>query len=101
MTAQPQDHLKSAKDLPKTVEIDTSAGPLALPHPAHMPAGIIRKVRKIDDQVEQFYFLVEAMLGEDSAEIEILDKLPMWEMGDVFKQWSEGAQLGESSSSSN
>lgn len=100
MTAQPQDHLKSVKDTPKTITIETSAGPIELPHPVHMPAGIIRKVRKLDDQVEQFYFLVEQMLGEDSAEIAILDNLPMWEMGEVFQKWSEGAQLGESSRSS-
>lgn len=99
MTAQPQDHLESLKNAPKTLDVETSNGVITLPHPAHVPGGIIRKARKQPDEIEQFFFIVESLLGEDSEALDALDKLPMWEQQIVFQQWGQGASMGESSRS--
>lgn len=99
MTAQPQDHKKSPADFPKTVTLSTPHGDITLPHFAHIPGGALRKARKQDDQLDQFYTLLETALGEDSDELAFIDSLTITEQGELFQQWTQGAQVGESSGS--
>ena len=88
---EPQDHL--SKQEPVTLE--TSKGSVTLPHPSQIPAGVIRKANKLDDDVEKFFAIVEGILGENSDELNVLDQLTMEELADVFVRWGQGASLGE------
>lgn len=99
MTAQPQDHKKPATDFPKTVTLSTPNGDITLPHFAHIPGGALRKARKQEDKIDQFYTLLEEAFGDPSPELEFVDKLTITEQGELFQQWTQGAQLGESSGS--
>jgi hypothetical protein len=93
---EPQDHKEPIKGSTFT----TTAGVLNLPHPSRIPSGVIRRTRKLEDQVDQFFSILEGLFGEDSDELLILDKLPMDELGDIFNEWMQDAQPGESSGSS-
>lgn len=93
---EPQDHKSAAGP----VTFNTSAGELTLPHPTAIPSGVIRRTRKMEDPVDQFFGLLEGVFGEDSVEIVLCDKLTMEELGNLFTDWMQGASLGESSGSS-
>lgn len=88
---EPQDHLP--KQAPITLA--TSKGEVTLPHPTQIPAGIIRRANKLNDDLDKFFAIVEGILGEDSDEIALLDQLTMEELSEVFAQWGQGASLGE------
>lgn len=94
MTAQPQDH---KQELPDTVTISTRLGDVTLPHPGKMDSGIIRKARKQTSDVDQLFFIVESLADEDT--LDLLDQLNMIELAEFYKSWTQGANLGESSSS--
>jgi hypothetical protein len=93
---EPQDHKSAAGP----VTFKTSAGKLTLPHPTSIPSGVIRRTRKMEDAVDQFFGLLEGIFGEDSDEMVLCDKLTMEELGALFTEWMQGASLGESSGSS-
>lgn len=95
MTASPQDFLK---ELPATVELETSGGKVILPHPTKIPFGIIRKANQLPE-AEQFIFMFEQVA--DEATLAILDTLPMAEILILQTQWQQGAALGEFSGSEN
>lgn len=97
--AQPQDFKKALADFPDTVTIPTSKGNLVLPHFAKIPGGALRKARKHEEKIDQFYTLIEIALGDPSPELDFVDSLNLAEQGEVFQKWSQGAALGESSSS--
>jgi hypothetical protein len=93
---EPQDH----KQAVGPVVFKTSMGELFLPHPSSIPSGVIRKTRKLDNPVDQFFGLLEGIFGDESNEIAICDQLTMEELGGIFADWMQGASLGESSGSS-
>lgn len=95
MTATPQDHLP---EIPTTVTIETSKGPIALPHPAKIPFGTLRKASQLSD-AEQLFYMFNELASADV--LEILDALDMVEIMTIHQRWSQGAALGESSSSEN
>lgn len=97
--AQPQDHKKALGDFPDTVTIPTSKGDLVLPHFAKIPGGALRKARKHEEKMDQFYTLIEIALGDPSPELDFVDALSIVEQGEVFTKWTQGAPLGESSDS--
>ena len=94
--AQPQDFKKPVTDFPDTVAISTSKGELVLPHFAKIPGGALRKARKHEDQLDQFYTLIEIALGDPSPELDFVDSLNLVEQGEVFQKWTQGAPVGES-----
>lgn len=96
---KPQDRLAAVADFPDTVTVNTSRGPLVLPHFSKIPGGALRKARKAQDQLDQFYLLLEIALGDPSPELDFVDSLTIAEQGEVFTQWTQGAPVGESSSS--
>lgn len=98
---QPQDRLPAAQDFPDTVTVQTSKGELVLPHFSKVPGGALRKARKCTDELDQFYMLLEITLGDPSPELDLVDTLTLIEQGRVFSQWTQGAPVGESSSSEN
>lgn len=94
--AQPQDFKKSVGDFPDTVTLPTSKGDLTLPHFAKIPGGALRKARKHEDKLDQFYTLLEIALGDPSPELDFVDSLSLVEQGEVFQKWTQGAPVGES-----
>lgn len=99
MTKTPQDRLQALKDQPATVTFTTSHGELTLPHFSKIPGGAIRKGRKAQDQLDQFFIIVEETCGDPSDELALLDRLPLLELGELFLEWTQGAAVGESQSS--
>lgn len=95
----PQDHLKALSDAPETVSFETSQGTLTLPHISKIPSKAFRLARKGTDQLDQFFTLLEMTFAEGSEELDLIDKLNTVELGDIFLKWTQGADLGESSSS--
>ena len=69
-----------------------------------MPAGAIRKARKASDDMDKAFTIIEAALGEDSAELAALDRMSIKEFGEFVTDWtgqtgSDAVSLGESSDS--
>lgn len=92
----PQDHLPAQ---PTTVEFETSLGTLILPHFSRINGGALRKARKAENEVDAFFIIIEEFCGEPSPELDHLDRLPLVELGQLFLDWTQGATVGESSSS--
>ena len=71
----------------------------SMPAVKSIPAGILRVTRKITDEADQAFTLLELLLGEDSDALKALDAMP----ADVFQatliEWQKGASLGESTGS--
>ena len=80
--------------------ITTPHGDIVLPHPSKLPAGVIRRARKTEDPVDQFFNIIEGLFPEGSRELEIVDSIPVDELPDIFAEWLQGASVGESSGSS-
>ena len=64
-----------------------------------IPSGILRKTRKIVDEADQAFTLLELLLGEDSPELAALDAMPAELFQKTLIEWQKGASLGESSGS--
>lgn len=94
-TKTPQDHLPAQGPL----IFKTSQGELTLPHPSKLPSGVIRKARKVDEPVEQFFTIIESLFSDGSLELALCDKLELEELAEIFNEWLQGASLGESSGS--
>lgn len=71
----------------------------AIPHFNQIPVGVLRKSRKSKDEMDQVFTILELVLGDDSDVLDAVDTLD----GDRFqawlKGWTQGAPVGESSSS--
>jgi len=85
----------------KETVITTAQGDIVLPHPSKLPSGVIRRARKAEDPVDQFFAIIEGLFPEGSRELDIVDSIPVDELPDIFAEWLQGAALGESSGSSN
>lgn len=72
---------------------------ITLPAMGDIPAGVLRKNRKLDE-VDFVFTLVEETA--DAAALEALDRLPTSELEDLFAGWQKdaGSTVGESSRSS-
>lgn len=71
----------------------------AVPHFNNIPVGVIRKSRKAKDEMDQVFTILELTLGEDSEVLEAVDSLDGNEFQAWLKGWTQGAPVGESSSS--
>lgn len=83
-----------------SVIIETSRGPLTLPHPSQLPTGAVRRARKTEDPVEQFFAMIEGIFPEGSPELALCDSVPVNELAEVFTKWLGDVSVGESSGSS-
>ena len=70
-----------------------------IPGVKSLPTGIIRKTRKIEDETDQAFTVLELLLGEDSEALAALDAMPASDFSNVMIEWQKGATLGESSGS--
>lgn len=82
------------------ITIETSRGALTLPDPSKLPTGAIRRARKTEDPVDQFFAIIEGLFPEGSDELALVDTIPVDEVAEIFGTWLGGVQLGESSGSS-
>ena len=71
----------------------------SIPAFSEVPVGAIRKARKEKDEVGQAFSIMETMLGEDSPELLAVDTMTPTEFATWLEGWTQGAPLGESSSS--
>lgn len=72
-----------------------------LPHLKDVKAGVIRKARKAADPADRFFTIIEIVCGEGSPELNAIDDMDGTELNATLLEWAQGANLGESSSSSN
>ena len=72
-----------------------------LPHLKDVKTGVMRKSRKAQDDSDRFFIIIEEVCGENSPELNAIDDMTGTELQATLKAWAQGAQLGESSSSSN
>ena len=93
MAATPQDH-KS-----KTFTFDFAGESYTIPSFNALPMGAIRRARKCADEVDQAFTILELVVGEDSPALDALDRMDGDEFNEWFTAWTQGAPLGESSSS--
>ena len=64
-----------------------------------LPMGAIRKARKAKDEADQAFTIIEFVTGEDSPELAAIDSMNPEEFQVWMTGWTQGANLGESSSS--
>jgi hypothetical protein len=76
------------------INVNTSAGDVELPELTSIRAGVLRKARRSTDEMDQFFTILEEVLGEDSLALHVLDQLPLSELAEVFQQWT-GVTPGE------
>lgn len=60
-----------------------------------IPTGVIRKTRKLTDDTDKSFTILEMMLGEDSKELKALDQMSPAEFGEWLNGWTQGTPLGE------
>jgi hypothetical protein len=71
----------------------------SIPNFNELPMGALRKARKANDEADQAFTIIEVVMGEDSAELAALDSMTAKEFQAFLEGWTQGAPLGESSSS--
>jgi hypothetical protein len=71
----------------------------AIPSFKDLPAGALRKARHASDDMDRVFIILEETLGADSDVIRAIDALSLTEFGDWMQGWTQGASVGESSSS--
>lgn len=64
-----------------------------------IPTRALRKARKAENDIDRMFIILEESLGEDSPALIALDNLTLVELGEILKDWTEGASVGESSAS--
>jgi hypothetical protein len=60
-----------------------------------IPTGVMRKTRKIEDDADKSFTILEMLLGEDSPEIAAIDTMTTEEFTAWLTGWTSGAPLGE------
>ncbi len=83
----------------KTFEFEHDGKKYTVPAFNALPMGAVRKARKAKDEGDQVFTIIEIMLGEDSPELAALDAMDGEEFQQFMAAWTQGAPLGESSSS--
>ena len=71
----------------------------SIPAFSALPMGALRKARKGKDEADQAFTIIEHIMGEDSPELNALDSMSPTEFGKFLEGWTQGASVGESSSS--
>lgn len=84
----------------KTYDFEIDGTSYSIPAFSELPVGAIRKARKAKDDTDMAFTILEQVIGEDSPALEALDTLTADSFGDWLTGWTQGAPVGESSSSS-
>lgn len=67
----------------------------SIPSVKSIPAGVIRKSRKIEDEEDRTWTILESVIGDDKKTMDALDNLTVEEFSKVIESWTGGASLGE------
>lgn len=84
---------------PNKYEFEHKGKKYAIPAFNSLKAGVLRKARKGNDQVDTAFLILELSLGEDSKELAAIDDMSVEELNDFISGWTGGAGMGESSGS--
>lgn len=73
---------------------------ITLPKFGNFPFGVIRKIRKLEDE-EQFYSLLEFVTKDDPDTLDVIDSMYADDVAELVTAWQEdaGVSLGESEES--
>jgi hypothetical protein len=71
----------------------------SVPAFGNLPIGALRAARKATDDGDKAFIIIEYLLGDDSDEIKAIDTMNAAEFSKWLDGWTQGASLGESSSS--
>lgn len=71
----------------------------SIPTLKSLPVGAIRKARKGKDETDTLFIMLESVMPEGSPELAALDAMNNEEFAKFLEAWTQGAPLGESSSS--
>jgi hypothetical protein len=85
----------------KTFTFEYDGKEYTIPSIAALTSGVLRKTRKIEDELDKTYTILEELLGEDSEALAALDKMDIPEFSEWATKWTQGVSLGESSGSEN
>lgn len=88
-----------AKKAHNMFEFEQGGKKFYIPKFSNLPAGALRKARKATDDLDKAFIIIESAMGEDSKELEAVDRMTVEEFGEFVKSWTEGASMGESSGS--
>lgn len=83
----------------KTFTFESAGKKFTIPAFKEIPMGAIRKARKSTDEADQVFTILEEVLGHDSKELSAVDKLNAEDFAKFIQEWTQGAPLGEASSS--
>ena len=72
-----------------------------VPSFSDVPVGVIRKSRKAKDDGDRAFTILESVMGEGSPELDAVDDMSSSEFQSFIEGWTQGAPMGESSSSEN
>ena len=67
-----------------------------IPDMASIPTGVVRKTRRLENDSDKAFTILELLLGEDSPELAAVDSMNGAEFADWLTAWTGGAPLGES-----
>lgn len=84
---------------PNKYEFEHAGRKYQIPAFNSLKAGVLRKARKADDQVDTAFMILELTLGEDSKELAAVDDMSIEELNEFITGWTGGAGMGESSGS--
>jgi hypothetical protein len=70
-----------------------------IPSFAALPMGALRKARKGEDEADKVFIILEYVLPEDSEALAAIDGMDPEAFGEFLQEWTQGAAVGESSSS--
>lgn len=93
---QPQDHQTKAKVKPQPNEdgsytwTSSDGETVELSAFDRMPAGVFRKARDLDE-MSMTFVLLEA--GTNAEGLEVIDRLPIGELENLFSDWSEAGGI--------
>lgn len=76
---------------------DDESVTITLPDASAVPAGVWRRIRRMDE-LDAMFSLLEAVA--EPAALEAIDTLTIDQVGSLFQAWHDGVRLGESSASS-
>lgn len=85
----------------KTYTFEHKGKKFSIPSMSALPMGVLRKSRKAADEMDRAFMILEELMGENSAELKAVDSMDPEEFNTFLTGWTQGAPLGESSSSEN
>lgn len=71
----------------------------SVPKFADIPVGVLRKSRKAKDEMDTVFTIIELTMGEGSDALDAIDSMNSEDFQTFLAGWTQGAPVGESSSS--